>query len=90
LQWWKFCRWTYHYTILGVERASEGGVVYLTRVRVELLEQLPATLRFQVMLAFDDEKLVLPGGFLQLCYRLVRELVQVETSDDGSKLRGKM
>jgi len=42
------------------------------------------------MLAFDDEKLVLPGGFLQLCYRLVRELVQVETSDDGSKLRGIM
>jgi len=42
------------------------------------------------MLAFDDEKLVLPGGFLQLCYCLVRELVQVETSDDGSKLRGIM
>lgn len=80
---------TYHYPVLGVKGTSEGGVIYLARVRVQLLQQLPATLRFEVMLAFDDEKLVFPGGFLQLCHSLVRELVQVETSDDGSELEGK-
>lgn len=38
------------------------------------------------MLAFDDKKLVLPGGFTQLCYGLFCEMVQIETSDDGPKL----
>jgi hypothetical protein len=42
------------------------------------------------MLAFDDEKFVLPGGFAQLCHCFVRKLVQIKTSNDGSKLSGMM